>query len=112
MALPESPSGIGRHHPLKALDHRGVPRGGVHRRGIPCRPGQSDDAAGATDREPMLWGPHLDGITTRGRRYSSWLSRSLMAAFSSASSAYIRFSFAFSVSSSFGRLSSEMFVPA
>ena len=60
----------------------------------------------------MLRRQHLDGIATRGRRYSVRLSRSLMAAFSRASSAYIRFSFAFSVSSSFRRLSSATFVPA
>ena len=112
MALPESPPGISLHHPPQALVHRRVPHGGVHRRRIPCRPGQSDDAAGATDREPMLRRQHLDGIATRGRRYRFRLSRSWMAAFSRASSAYIRFSFAFSVSSSFRRLSSATSVPA
>ena len=57
----------------------------------PCRPGQSDDAAGATDRAPMRCRQHLTGLTTRGRRYSFRHSTSVMAAFSSASSAYIRF---------------------
>ena len=80
------PPGIGRNHPLEGLDHGRVPRGGVHRRGIPRRPGQSGDAAGATDREPMLCRHYLDGLTTRGRRYRVRLRTSLMAAFSSASS--------------------------
>ena len=44
---------------------------------------------------------HLDDLTTRGRRYSFRLRISLMVAFSSASSAFIRFTFTFSASSSF-----------
>ena len=49
IARPEPPPGIGRDHPLQGLDYRRVPPSGVHRRGIPRRPCQSDDAAGATD---------------------------------------------------------------
>ena len=54
MALPEAPAGMGRDHPLERPDQCRVQRGGVHGRGIPRRPCQSDDAAGATDRELML----------------------------------------------------------
>ena len=64
---------------------------------------QPDDAARATDREPMLRRQDVDHLTTRGGRYSFRPSTSLMAAFSSARSAYIRLSFAFSASSCFSR---------
>ena len=48
----------------------------------------------------------------RGRRHSFRLRTSLIAAFSSASSAYIRLSFAFSASSSRSRFSSDTVAPA
>ena len=53
----------------------------------------------------------VDRLPLRGRRHSFRCSTSLIAAFSSASSAYIRFSFAFSASSSFSRFSSETVAP-
>ena len=59
----------------------------------------------------MIPHEHLGRLSPRERLYSFFESRSLIAAFSSASSAYIRFSFAFSASSSFIRLSSETLTP-
>lgn len=59
----------------------------------------------------MLPHEHLGRLPPRERLYSFFESRSRIAAFSSANSAYIRFSFAFSVSSSFIRFSSETLTP-
>src|SRR5688572_19716993 len=53
----------------------------------------------------------LRDLSLRKRPYSFRLSTSLMAAFSSARSAYIRFSFAFSVSSSRSRFTSDTVAP-
>src|SRR5215510_10211775 len=60
----------------------------------------------------MLVHQHRQDFAFRGRRHRFRLRTSLMAAFSSASSAYIRFSLAFSASSSFNRLSSATEAPA
>ena len=60
----------------------------------------------------MLCRQDVNGLTTCGRRYRFRLRTSLIAAFLRASSAYIPFSFAFSDSSSFIRLSSKTLVPA
>ena len=82
---PRPPAGGPRS--LARPARRRPPAGGISR-----RPGQSDDAARATDPEPTRCRQHLDGLTTRGRRCSFRLRTSLMAAFSSVSSVYIRFS--------------------
>ena len=59
----------------------------------------------------MILDEHLGRLSLRDRLYSFLESRSRIAAFSSASSAYMRFSFAFSASNSFIRLSSETLTP-
>ena len=78
---------------------------------IPRRPRQPHHLAGPADRQPVIRHEHLGRLPLRERRYSFRESTSLMAAFSSASSAYMRLSFAFSASSSFIRLSSETVTP-
>ena len=60
----------------------------------------------------MRRGQHLNRLSFRGRRYHFRAKTSLMAAFSSARSAYIRFSFAFSPSSSRSRFTSDTEAPA
>ena len=60
----------------------------------------------------MLAHQPLDDLPLRERRYSFRWSTSLIAAFSKARSAYIRFSFAFSASSSFSRFNSPTDAPA
>ena len=59
----------------------------------------------------MFLHEHLGRLSLRERLYSFLDRTSLIAAFSSASSAYMRLSFAFSASSSFIRLSSETLTP-
>src|SRR5688572_9113673 len=59
----------------------------------------------------MLTHQHLSDLSLRERPYSFRFNTSLMAAFSSARSAYIRFSFAFSASSSRRRFTSETVAP-
>jgi hypothetical protein len=59
----------------------------------------------------MLGGEESDGLPLRGRRHNFRASTSLIAAFSRASSAYSRFSFAFSYSSSLSRVRSFTLAP-
>jgi hypothetical protein len=54
---------------------------------------------------------HFGRLSLRERLYSFLDNRSLIAAFSSASSAYMRLNFAFSASSPFIRFSSETLTP-
>ena len=60
----------------------------------------------------MFLHQHGHDLAFRGRRHRFRLTTSLIAAFSSSSSAYIRFSLAFSASSSFNRFSSATDAPA
>jgi len=112
VALPEAPPWSLFHDRHQRLDYLGVAHGRIRRRRVPGRPRQPDDATRSSDRELVLRRQHLDDMTTRGRRHSVRLSTSLMAAFSSARSAYIRFSLAFSASSSFMRFTSAIVAPA
>ena len=59
----------------------------------------------------MFLHEYLRGLPLRRRPYSFRFNTSLIAVFSSARSAYIRLSFAFSASRSFSRLSSETLTP-
>lgn len=59
----------------------------------------------------MLLDQELSDLSLRGRPYSFRFSTSLIAAFSRARSAYIRFSFVFSASSSRNRFTSETVAP-
>ena len=73
--------------------------------------GQSHDAAGSLDRQPVFSHDHLGSLALHGRRYSFRDRTSLIAAFSSARSAYILLSSAFSASSSRIRFSSFIVTP-
>ena len=81
-------------------------------RPIICRPREPHRLAGPPHGHPVLLHQHNQDLSVRGRRHPFRLKTSLIAAFSSASSAYIRLSFAFSVSSSRGRFSSSTDAPA
>src|SRR5687767_1776923 len=59
----------------------------------------------------MLPHQHLGDLSLRGRPYSFRFRTSLMAAFSSVRSAYLRFNFAFSASSSRRRFTSDTEAP-
>lgn len=109
---PEAPALMRRHQVLQDINHGRVPHRWIDQRVVMRRARQPDDAARATDREPMLSRQDFDHLTTRGGRYSFRPSTSLMAAFPSARSAYIRLSFAFSASRLFMRRRSATVAPA
>ena len=112
IALPEAPAGPLLHHASERSDDPGVTHSTRLRDPVVRRPGESPDSSGSLDRELVFDDHPLDGLPHRGRRSSFRESTSLMAAFSSARSAYIRFNFAFSASSSFIRSSSLTETPA
>jgi hypothetical protein len=111
VALPEASPRLPGHHPVEHVDHHSVTPRRRSQDSVVRRPGQSHDETGLLDRYPMLAHVHLRGLTLHGRRYSSRDSTCLVAAFSSASSAYMRLSLALSASSSFMRLSSLTVTP-
>ena len=92
-------------------DHRGISPARRQRRLVVRRAREPHHAAGSLDRELVLAHQHLGDLSLRGRPYSFRFRTSLIAAFSSARSAYMRFSFAFSASSSRSRLTSETDAP-
>src|SRR6185437_16606192 len=109
--LPKSPAPVRLHLGDEGVDHRAVPLQAIGRRPVPSRPRQSHHPAGPHHRQ-LVRAHHLgDRLPLRGRRHDFRLSTSLIAAFSSASSAYIRFSLAFSSSSSRSRRSSWTVAP-
>ena len=83
-----------------------------HRRPIVRRPRQPHDVTGAANGQLGRFDQRLNRLSFRGRRYHFRAKTSLMAAFSSASSAYIRFSLACSPSSSRSRFTSDTDAPA
>src|SRR5438034_1030092 len=112
VALPEAPARTLRDHAIEHMDHGGVALSARLGDSIERRPRQSHDATGSLDRQAVFGHDHLCGLALHGRRHSFRESTSLIAAFSSASSAYMRLSFAFSASSSFIRFSSLTDTPA
>ena len=106
VALPEAPAWISGHDAHQRRDDSRIPAARRHRRPIVRRPRQPHDVTGATNGKFVLVDAHLDCLSFRGRRYHFRAKTSLIAAFSSASSAYIRFSLAFSPSSSRSRCTS------
>src|SRR5262249_47083194 len=110
--LPEAPAPMLPDDGQHRLHHRPIPRRRLCRPPIPCRPRQPDRPARVSNRELVLCDQEFAHLAPRGRRYSFRWRTSLMAAFSSASSAYIRLSLAFSPSSSLMRFSSATVVPA
>src|SRR5437773_6035050 len=95
-ALPEAPPHVPGHHVIQRGHDVGVAQQAGAPRPVVRRP-----------REP-----HGQDLSFRGRRHRFRLKTSLIAAFSSARSAYIRFSLEFSASGSFNRLSSAIDAPA
>src|SRR5262245_24307978 len=111
-ALPEPPATMPGHDVVHRGDDIGVPSQPGPWRPVVRRPRQPHRLAGAPDRDPVLPHQHGHDLAFRGQRDRFRLRTSLIAAFSSASSAYIRFSLAFSALSSFSRLSSATEAPA
>src|SRR5581483_593400 len=109
--LPEAPARLHRHKFGQRRDHRRVATTSRRWRLIVRRAREPHDAAGVRHRELMRLHQGVDHLPLRGRRYSFRWSTSLMAAFSSARSAYIRFNFVFSASSSRRRFTSATVAP-
>src|SRR5713101_4438601 len=99
-------------HLIQRADDVGVPPQPGARRPIVRRPRQPHRLAGAPHRHAVDLHQYRQGFAFRGRRHRFRLRTSLIAAFSRASSAYIRLSFVFSASSSFSRFSSSTEAPA
>src|SRR3954452_10239280 len=110
--LPEAPAAVHGDDRHQGSDHCRVGTRARPRRPVVRRPRQPHHATGAADGELMLLHQHLEHLSLRRRRYSFRPRTSLIAAFSSARSAYIRLSFAFSASSSRRRFTSLTVAPA
>src|SRR5712691_2336115 len=111
-ALPKAPARMPGNHLVQRADDDEIPPQPGTRRSVIRRPRESHRLAGAPHRHPVIPHQHGHDLAFRGRRHRFRLRTSLIAAFSRASSAYIRFSFVFSVSSSFSRFSSSTDAPA
>ena len=107
-ALPESPAAMAAEHTIERLDDWSVPDGRLFCPGpVQSRPRYPRDPAGPALGQVMLIDHHLNGIELGSWLYHFRDSTSLMAAFSSARSAYMRLRRAFSASSSLTLFSSE-----
>ena len=100
MELPEAPPRIAHHGVRQRRNYRGIPATRRHRRLVVRRPRQPHHATGSLYWQPMLLYQHLSQLSLRGRPDNVRCRTSLMAACSSARSAYIRLSLACSASSS------------
>ena len=112
VALPEAPAPMLRDDGQERGDHGRIALRRGDRRPIIRRPRQPHDLTCAANRQRVLSHQHVKRLSFRGRRYSFRARTSLMAAFSSARSAYIRFSRTFSPSSSRSRFTSATDAPA
>ena len=88
------PRAFGGEQGLHRVDHRPIPLGLAPCRSVIRRPRQSHYPARPHHRQAVFGDQQRDDLPLRGRRYSFRLSTSLIAAYSIASSAYIRLSFA------------------
>ena len=111
-AFPEPPAAVALDHAIERVDHLGILLLRQRRRLVVRRPRQACGPAGSCDRQAMLGHHGRDHLPLRGRRQNFFASTSLIAAFSSARSAYMRLSRAFSASSSRMRVRSETVAPA
>src|SRR5690348_454158 len=109
--LPEAPARIARHRVRQRRDHRHITPARRHRRLVVRRSREPHYATGSLHRQLMLAHQRLGDLSLRGRPYSFRFRTALMPAFSSARSAYIRFSLAFSASSSRNRFTSDTDAP-
>src|SRR5690606_22352127 len=109
--LPEAPAGVVFAQPGQRADQLGIAHRPVQRRPVPRRPRQPHALTGPA-QGPCV---HLDqvphGFALLLRPYSFFAIRSFIAALSSAISAYMRLSLAFSTSSSLTRLRSDASMP-
>ena len=99
MELPDAPPRIARHGVRQRRNDRGIPATRRHRRLVVRRPRQPHHATGSLYWQPMLLYQPLSQLSLRGRPSNVRCRTSLMAACSSARSAYIRLSLACSASS-------------
>src|SRR6266849_1526326 len=111
-ALPKAPARMPGDHLIQRADDVEIPPQAGARRSVVRRPREPHRLAGAPHRHAVLVDEHAQDLAFRGRRHRFRLRTSLIAAFSRASSAYIRFSFVFSASSSFSRFNSSIDAPA
>src|SRR5512143_1529352 len=112
IALPEAPAGVLGDEGVQSVDDRRLPDRPGHGGLVACRPRETYDPASSDARQAVLTDQHRDRAALGGRRHNFRDSTSLIAAFSSAKSAYIRFSRLFSASSSLTCFSSLTDMPA
>src|SRR5512143_1276067 len=112
IALPEAPAGALGDDGVQSLDDRRIPDRPSHGGLVACRPRETHDPASSDARQVVLTDQHRDRAALGGRRHNFRDSTSLIAAFSSAKSAYLRFSRLFSASSSLTCFSSLTDMPA
>jgi hypothetical protein len=110
--LPKPLSTMAPDHVIQRRDDVAVPEQPRARRPVVRRAREPHRLAGAPHGDAVLVNEHAQDFSFRGRRHRFRLKTSLIAAFSSTRSAYIRFSFAFSASSSFSRFNSPTDAPA
>src|SRR6266849_1384118 len=109
--LPETPPRIPRDDVRQRRDHRRVSSTRWNWRPVVRRPREPHRATRPLHRQLVLTHEHLGDLSLRERPYSFRFRTSLIAAFSSARSAYIRFNLAFSASSSRSRFTSDTEAP-
>src|SRR5712691_12603810 len=110
-ALPEAPAPVSFDHPIERIDHRRITLRPVDSLPVIRRPRELCCSAGPGNRQTMLLDHDPRCLPAFRRRYSFRFSTALIASFSSARSAYIFFSRAFSASSSRRRFNSETLKP-
>jgi len=99
-ALPEAPQRMPRDDLVQCRDNVGIALQPGETRPIVRRPRQPHRLARSAPGEAVLLHQHRQDFSLRGRHHRFRLKTSLIAAFSSANSAYIRLNLAFSTSSS------------
>ena len=109
-ALPESPAPMQGHDGIERTNHFGVSFGCQYWPFLVRRPRQASNLTSAHNRQSGLH--QLPDYLASGRRRQNFRFKTfLIAAFSSARSAYMRLSLAFSASSSRNRVSSDTSTP-
>src|ERR1700758_1796083 len=112
VALPESPALFLDYDRLQRRDDLAVSRRPIDAQLVVRRPRQPGYLASSHNRQSVSLDHDPDRLALGRRRQSFRLRTSLIAVFSSARSAYMRLSLAFSASSSRSRLSSLTPAPA
>src|SRR4029453_15248213 len=112
VAFPEAPAHVFGQHGIERRDQLAIAHPALHPRPVVPPPRPPGSLPSAHAREPMFLDHDPDRLALGRRRQSFRLRTSLIAVFSSAKSAYIRLSLAFSASNSRSRLSSAIPAPA